>query len=310
MKVNEIRVIFESEDIIKTREEVSKIFYDFGATGLKIEEPLLNLNPLDYYRDAKEFSDIDNAVSAYYPGNFYSEKRNIEIKKKLSEIFDERDDVVYNVSICSYEEEDYQNSWKHHLFPEKISERFVVKPTWREYTSEDSELVIELDPGRAFGTGSHSTTSLCVKIMEEQISENNISVLDIGTGSGILMIVAAKLGAKKVVGIDIDELAVEVAQENMELNKIDKTQFEVIKGDLISSLKDEKFDFVVANILSDVILLLLQDISKVIKIGGKIILSGIIDEKEHRIVKEIEKIGYKILEIKKEKEWRAILVQA
>ncbi len=310
MKVNEIRVIFESDDILKTREEISKVFYDFGATGLKIDEPLIDLNPLDYYRDAKEFYDVDNAVSAYYPGNFYSERRNIEIKNKLSELFDEREDMVYTVSICSYEEEDYQNSWKHHLYPEKISEKFVVKPTWREYSPEESELVIELDPGRAFGTGSHSTTSLCVKMMEEQILENNVSVLDVGTGSGILMIAAAKLGAGRVVGIDIDELAVEVAQENMELNKIDKNQFEVLKGDLISSLKDEKFDFVVANILADVILLLLQDISKVVKTGGKIILSGIIDEKENEIVKEIEKIGYKILEVKKDKEWRAILVQA
>ncbi|MGL6064657.1 MAG: 50S ribosomal protein L11 methyltransferase [Fusobacteriaceae bacterium] len=310
MKVNEIRVVFESDDIIKTREEISKVFYDFGATGLKIDEPLTHLNPLDYYRDTKEFSDVDNAVSAYYPGNFYSEKRNIEIKNKLSEIFDDRDDVIYSVSICSYEEEDYQNSWKHHLYPEKISEKFVVKPTWREYTPEEGELVIELDPGRAFGTGSHSTTSLCVKIMEEQMQENDISVLDVGTGSGILMIAAAKLGAKRVVGIDIDELAVEVAQENMELNKIDKNQFEVLKGDLISSLKDEKFDFVVANILADVILLLLQDISKVVKTGGKIILSGIVAEKEYEIVNEIEKIGYKILEIKEEKEWKAILVQA
>ncbi|MGL6098317.1 MAG: 50S ribosomal protein L11 methyltransferase, partial [Fusobacteriaceae bacterium] len=125
-----------------------------------------------------------------------------------------------------------------------------------------------------------------------------------------LMVAGAKLGAKRVVGVDIDELAVEVAHENLVLNDVAEEKFEVHKGDLITTLKDEKFDVVVANILADVLLILMQDISYVAKKGGIIILSGIVDEKENLVKNEIERLGYKILEIKSDKEWRGMLVQA
>lgn len=309
MKINEIRVVFESDDIEKVKKEISDIFYSFGATGLKIDEPLQNLNPLDYYKNASEFTQGDNAVSAYFPQNFYSTKRNEAIKEALSKLFDERDDIIYNVDIYSFDEEDYQNSWKNYLYPEKISEKFVVKPTWREYEPENGEIVIELDPGRAFGTGSHSTTSLCVKLLEELEDIENSNVLDVGTGSGILMIAAEKLGASKVVGVDIDELAVEAAEENLILNNVSESKYRVLKGDLISTLKNEKFDIVVANILADVLLILLKDISLVVKEKGKIILSGIVDEKLDLVKNEIERLGYEILEIKEDKEWRAILAE-
>lgn len=311
MKVNEIRVVFESEEIDKVRKEISDLFYSFGATGLKIDEPLQNLNPLDYYKNAEEFYKIENAVSVYFPENIYSVKRNTAITERLNEMFNEREDLIYEVNIYSYDEEDYQNSWKNYLYPEKVSERFVVKPTWREYTPEENELVIELDPGRAFGTGSHSTTSLCIKLMEENIinPRENSTLLDVGTGSGILMIAGSKLGVSEVVGVDIDELAVEAAIENLELNQISKEKYRVYKGDLISNLGNEKFDYVIANILADVILILLKDISKVVKKGGKIILSGIIDEKLDLLVKEIKELGYEIQEIKVDKEWRGILIQ-
>lgn len=312
MRVNEIRVVFDSDDIEKTRKEISDLFYSFGATGLKIDEPLEDLNPLDYYKDANDFRNVDNAVSAYFPENFLSKKRNMMIEERLKEIFSQREDVVYTFDVYSYDEEDYQNAWKNYLYPEKISERFVVKPTWREYEPEEDELVIELDPGRAFGTGSHSTTSLCVKLMENEINEENskeLSLLDVGTGSGILMLAAAKLGVKDIVGVDIDELAVEVAQENLILNGVERENFRVLKGDLISVIEDKKFDIVVANILADVLLILLKDIFKVVKPNGKIILSGIVSDKLPEILKEVESLGYNVLEVKEDKEWRALLIQ-
>ena len=312
MRVNEIRVVFDSDDIEKTRKEISDLFYSFGATGLKIDEPLEDLNPLDYYKDANDFRNVDNAVSAYFPENFLSKKRNMMIEERLKEIFSQREDVVYTFDVYSYDEEDYQNAWKNYLYPEKISERFVVKPTWREYEPEEDELVIELDPGRAFGTGSHSTTSLCVKLMENEINEENskeLSLLDVGTGSGILMLAAAKLGVKDIVGVDIDELAVEVAQENLILNGIERENFKVLKGDLISVIEEKKFDIVVANILADVLLILLKDIFKVVKPNGKIILSGIVSDKLPEILKEVESLGYNVLEVKEDKEWRALLIQ-
>ena len=309
MKVVEIKVIYESDDIERATKEISDIFYGFGVTGLKIEEPMKSKNPLDVYKNEKEFLMVDHAISAYFPLNPYAEKRKMAILSTFEEKFADRDDIIYTVDFYEYDEEDYQNSWKKYLFPEKVSEKFVVKPTWREYTPEADELIIELDPGRAFGTGSHPTTSLCLKLMEENISEGD-SVIDVGTGSGILMIAADRLGASEIYGTDIDELAVESAKENLELNKISEEKAKVYKGDLISVVENKKFDVVVANILADVLLILLHDISKVVKPNGKIIFSGIIEDKCELLKREVESLGFTVEEIKADKEWRAMLIKA
>ena len=308
MKVVEIKVIYESDDIERATKEISDIFYGFGVTGLKIEEPMKSKNPLDFYKNEKEFLMVDHAISAYFPLNPYAEKRKMAILSTFEEKFADRDDIIYTVDFYEYDEEDYQNSWKKYLFPEKVSEKFVVKPTWREYTPGADELIIELDPGRAFGTGSHPTTSLCLKLMEENISEGD-SVIDVGTGSGILMIAADRLGASEIYGTDIDELAVESAKENLELNKISEEKAKVYKGDLISVVENKKFDVVVANILADVLLILLHDISKVVKPNGKIIFSGIIEDKCELLKREVESLGFTVEEIKADKEWRAMLIK-
>lgn len=309
MKVVEIKVIFESEDIEKSKKEIGDIFYSFGATGLKIEEPMTHKNALDFYKNEKDFLMVDHAVSAYFPMNPYSERRNKVIKEAFDENFSEREDIIYTIDFYEYEEEDYQNSWKKYFYTQKISNRFVVKPTWREYEPEEDELIIEIDPGRAFGTGTHPTTSLCIKLMEENIHEND-RVIDVGTGSGILMVAAAKLGAKEIIGTDIDPMAVEVARENLELNKVSEEIAKAYAGDLISVVKEDKFDVVVANILADVLLILLKDISKVARKDGLIIFSGIIVDKLEEMKKAIESQGLEILEIKEDKEWRAILIKA
>ena len=309
MKVVEIKVIYESDDVDRATKEISDIFYDFGVTGLKIEEPMKHKNPLDFYKNEKDFLMVDHAVSAYFPLNIYAEKRKKVILERFEEVFADREDIVYTIDFYEYDEEDYQNSWKKYLFTEKVSERFVVKPTWREYEPKEDELIIELDPGRAFGTGSHPTTSLCLKLMEENIKEGD-SVIDVGTGSGILMIAADRLGASEVYGTDIDELAVESAKENLELNGISEDRARVYLGNLVSVVNGKKFDVVVANILADVLLILLNDISKVVKKDGLVIFSGIIDEKCELLKREVEALGMEILEVKADKEWRAMLIKA
>lgn len=309
MKVEEIKVIFESEDIEKSKKEIGDIFYDFGATGLKIEEPMTHKNPLDFYKNEKDFLMVDHAVSAYFPLNFYAEKRRKAILNAFEEKFSQSEDIIYTVDFYDYEEEDYQNSWKKYFYTQKISNRFVVKPTWRDYEPLEDELVIEIDPGRAFGTGTHPTTSLCIKLMEENISAQD-RVIDVGTGSGILMVAAEKLGAKEIIGTDIDPMAIEVAKENLELNKVSLEKAKAYAGDLISVVKEDKFDVVVANILADVLLILLKDISKVVRKDGLVIFSGIIEDKLEEMKKEIESQGLEILEVKADKEWRAILIKA
>ena len=309
MKVMEIKVIFESDDTEKAKKEIGDIFYDFGATGLKIEEPMTHKNSLDYYKNEKDFLMVDHAVSAYFPVNIYAERRKQAILKRFEETFAEREDIVYTIDFYDFEEEDYQNSWKKYFYTQKISERFVVKPTWREYEPQEDELVIEIDPGRAFGTGTHPTTSLCIKLMEENIKEGN-TVIDIGTGSGILMVAAEKLGAGKIVGTDIDPMAVEVAEENLLLNKVDMEKAKAYAGDLVTVVQDEKFDVVVANILADVLLILLKDISRVVKKDGLVIFSGIIEDKLEEMKRAVEEVGLEILEVKADKEWRAMLMRA
>ena len=309
MKVMEIKVIFESDDTEKAKKEIGDIFYDFGATGLKIEEPMTHKNSLDYYKNEKDFLMVDHAVSAYFPVNIYAERRKQAILKRFEETFAEREDIVYTIDFYDFEEEDYQNSWKKYFYTQKISERFVVKPTWREYEPQEDELVIEIDPGRAFGTGTHPTTSLCIKLMEENIKEGN-TVSDVGTGSGILMVAAEKLGAGKIVGTDIDPMAVEVAEENLLLNKVDMKKAKAYAGDLVTVVQNEKFDVVVANILADVLLILLKDISRVVKKDGLVIFSGIIEDKLEEMKRAVEEVGLEILEVKADKEWRAMLMRA
>lgn len=309
MKVMEIKVIFESDDTEKAKKEIGDIFYDFGATGLKIEEPMTHKNSLDYYKNEKDFLMVDHAVSAYFPMNIYAERRKQAVVKRFEETFAEREDIVYTIDFYDFEEEDYQNSWKKYFYTQKISERFVVKPTWREYEPQEDELVIEIDPGRAFGTGTHPTTSLCIKLMEENIKEGN-TVIDVGTGSGILMVAAEKLGAGKIVGTDIDPMAVEVAEENLLLNKVDMEKAKAYAGDLVTVVQNEKFDVVVANILADVLLILLKDISRVVKKDGLVIFSGIIEDKLEEMKRTVEEVGLEILEVKADKEWRAMLMRA
>lgn len=308
MKLIEVRLIFEADEPQSVKKEITDLFYEFGVQGLKIDEPM-ERGSLDYYKDEKIFLQRDYAVSAYFPINLYVERKKSLIINTFKEKFEDREDLIYSLDFYELDEEDYQNSWKKYLYPEKVSERFVVKPTWREYEADGDEIIIELDPGRAFGTGSHPTTSLCIKQMEEYINEGD-SVIDVGTGSGILMVAANKLGASEAWGVDIDPLAVEVAKENLELNKVDMNTIKLFKGDLVKVVEDKKFDVVVANILADVILLLLNDMSTVVKKGGLMILSGIIEDKAPEIKRRIISLGYEVVSETKDKEWVSFTARA
>ena len=304
MELTEVKVIFDAENIEKCKNEIINAFYEFGVSGVKIDEPM-DRNSLDYYKNEKDFVVNELAVTAYFPKNTYSARREIIIKERFEELFGDRDDLVYNISFYDLADEDYVDNWKKYVFTTKISERFVVKPTWRDYEKNSDELVIELDPGRAFGTGTHPTTYLCIRLMEKYI-ENSHTVIDVGTGSGILMVAANKLGAKEIWGVDIDPDACEVAKENLILNGITDENTKVLVGNLLNVVENKTFDVVVANILADVILMLLKDISKVIKKDGILILSGIIEDKKNLVINACEKEGLELLEVQEDKEWVAL----
>jgi len=308
MKVVEVKVIFHSDNIEKYQKEIGDFFYSFGVQGLKLEEPLKEKNALDFYKNEKDFLMVNYSISAYFPLNPYSEKREKVIREMFTNKFSQEEDLVYQIEFYQHDEEDYENSWKQYFFTQKISERFVVKPTWREYSPLEDELIIELDPGKAFGTGTHPTTSLALKLTEKYVKENS-KVLDVGTGTGILMIAVSKLGAKETVGIDIDELAVESAKENLLLNKIPTNSTRVYKGDLLAVLGEEKFDIIIANILADVLIILLKDIKKVLAEDGIIIFSGIIKKKYQLMKNEAEKYNLQIVESIIDGDWIAITLK-
>ncbi|MGM0502656.1 MAG: 50S ribosomal protein L11 methyltransferase, partial [Bacillota bacterium] len=178
--------------------------------------------------------------------------------------------------VSEVEEEDWANNWKENFKPFHITEDIVIKPTWEEYQAAADEIVIEIDPGQAFGTGQHATTSSCLEAIEANLTAET-SLLDLGTGTGILAIAAAKLGAKEILGLDIDPVAVKAARENAELNDVeDKLEF--VQGDLVDQV-EEKYDLVVANILPHIIIKLIPNLNNVMHSASKFILSGIIVDK-------------------------------
>ena len=199
---------------------------------------------------------------------------------------------------------EWKDKWKEFFKPARISDNIVVKPTWESYDNKDGYKVIEIDPGMAFGTGTHETTSLCVKMLDKYQKESD-KVLDVGCGSGILSIAAALLGARDVLGVDIDPIAVEVAAGNLELNKVTdvaRAQY----GDLTKGV-DYKADVVVANLMADLVMMLSNDVAKHMEPNGYFISSGILVEKEEIVADHLRKQGFEIVEIKEDGLWCAIV---
>lgn len=241
---------------------------------------------------------------------YISEERNVmevieNIKQKVLGLKDYGIDIGEgSVSLGQVKEEDWANEWKKYYKPTRVGQKIVVKPTWEDYENQEGDLVIELDPGMAFGTGTHETTSMCIRELEKYV-DGTKRVFDIGCGSGILAIAAAKLGAKEVVAGDLDEVAVKVSKENCELNNVsDKV---VVKHGSLFEVVEGKADVIVANIIADIIKILANDVSKFLSKDGVFISSGIIHAKIDEVVEALEKNGFEIVEIAKLGEWSAIV---
>ncbi len=204
-------------------------------------------------------------------------------------------------------EDDWAESWKQYYKPVPLG-RVTIVPAWEEYSAKDGEVVIKMDPGMAFGTGTHETTRLVIRLMQDLIAGGE-RVLDVGTGSGILSICASKLGAKSCSAYDIDPVAVKVARENVILGGCDNITVGV--SDLLSGvdLSDGKYDFCVANIVADIIIRMLPDIKKYLKDGSPLILSGIIAERQKEVEESVLKNGFTVEKIITENDWVGMLVR-
>ena len=293
---------------------LSYMLDEIGVEGIEIEDHV----PLSEEDKKKMFVDIlpdpeDNDGTAKV--HFYMEPENCNPEKIMMQVQDIFQEVKQfcnigkgTVSLSETEDKDWINNWKTFFKPFRAADNIVIKPTWETYEKEnEDDILIEIDPGIAFGTGSHETTKLCIQALDKYVKKGD-SVLDVGCGSGILSIAALKLGAAHATAIDIDEVAVKVAAENMEVNHIPASQYTLFDGDLITNsfLKVKAgtgHDIVVANILADVIIPLTDVIRPHLKKGGLYITSGIINTKEEEVREALIANGFEILGVEYMKEW-------
>jgi ribosomal protein L11 methyltransferase len=301
MKWIEIKVTFNNPAKEFATELISNIFYDLKLKGVVVEDS--EVKPVKELENSDEISQADNAVIGYIPDSHQSRTRLEAIREKLIG-FEKEFGIVSKIICHKIDELDWSEAWKEFFHPIKITPKIVIKPSWQNYDANVEDIVIEIDPGMAFGTGTHPTTALCISMIEKHIKRGDI-FLDIGTGSGILMIAAAMLGAQKVCGIDHDKVAVNVAQKNLLLNRIEHKNFELITGNLTDKVH-EKFDIVAANILTETIITLLDSIKYVLKNKSVFICSGIIDKSKGRVVEKMISTGFKITNIEKQEEWVSI----
>jgi ribosomal protein L11 methyltransferase len=301
MKWMEAKVIFDSDDKPLATDLISNIFYDFGLKGVVVEQP--DLEPVEAWGENALRIPDHYSVTGYIPKNELVARRCQSLEKELVRLAKENIHY-YQIVYQEIDEEDWSESWKAYFRPEKIGKNIVVKPPWHDYDSKPGQMVLEINPGMAFGTGTHPTTSTCISLIEKYLKRGD-SLLDVGTGSGILLIAAAKLGAGKVWGIDNDAVAVKIATENLLLNKVDTKKFKIIAGNLVEKVKD-RFDLVVANILSEVILVLLDRIKTVLKENGIFIASGIVEKNKCLVIEKMQRLGFEILEIQTKENWVSI----
>ena len=302
MKYIEAKVSFDHPDPATAADLVADVFFGFDLQGVVIEDPSLDPPTDDWAEDAVA-RPTRNSVLGYLPMNERLERRCRELEAALEETA-QRTGMVWRVRYRELDEQNWAESWKAFFWPQRIGRRIVVKPSWRDFTPRPGDLVLDLDPGMAFGTGTHPTTALCVALLEDHLTPGS-GVLDVGTGSGILLLAAAKLGAGRLAGGDRDELAVRIAAENLRRNGIAADAVCLAQGQLAHPFRG-RFDVVVANILTQVILELVEDIPRVLARGGLFICSGIIEENRALVPARLKAGGFEIVETRSREGWVAI----
>ncbi len=305
---------------LEIREEVEDIVIstlaDIGLEGAEIQDkqPLSEQDKKQMFVDILPDMPEDDGV-AYL--NFYldeDEDVNAMLEKVKAELEELRMFVDIGsgmITLSETEDKDWINNWKQY-FKQFYVDDILIIPSWEEVKEEDKDrMIIHIDPGTAFGTGMHETTQLCIRQLKKYVTSET-ELLDVGTGSGILSIVALKLGAKHAVGTDLDPCAVPAVEENKEANEIPVEAFDMMIGNIIDDkeVQDkvgyEKYDIVVANILADVLVPLTPVILNQMKKGGIYITSGIIDDKEETVVNAVKAAGLEVLEVTHQGEWVSV----
>lgn len=343
MKYHEL-TIYTTEEAV---EMISNFLHEQGAGGVSIEES----GSLERRRDLSFGQWYELPLNDIPEGNvlikgYFSEEEDMDahvaaVRPRIEELREyEIDPGQYEISVFTVDENDWATAWKQYFKPIRVTERLTIKPTWEEYEPSEGELVLEIDPGMAFGTGTHPTTSLCLRALESTIREGD-EVIDVGTGSGILAIGAVKVGAGRVLAVDLDPVAVSSAIENASLNGLED-RIQVLQSDLLGVLKISSgeasswtdnanpveakvraelaaravnepllvsvpCDVIVANILAEIILLFLDDVYAALKPGGTYIASGIYENKEETVASALLASGFEIVDRVREDKWIAFV---
>ncbi|WP_366247187.1 50S ribosomal protein L11 methyltransferase [Terribacillus aidingensis] len=295
-------------------EPISNILHEAGASGVVIQDPedLVKDHKTTfgeiYALDPKDYPAEGIFVKAYLPLNSFLNESVNEIKAAITNLKEYQIDIGANdVTVSEVDEEDWSTAWKKYYKPVKISEKFTIIPTWEEYTPVASdEVIMELDPGMAFGTGTHPTTVLSVQAIERYITKGDV-VIDVGSGSGVLSIAAVLLGAEHVHAFDLDDVAVNSTKVNAELNQA-ADRITASANNLLEGVEVEA-DVIVSNILAEIILKFTDDAYKLIKPGGLFITSGIISQKKGDVKEALIKTGFDIVEVNEMEDWVAIIAK-
>lgn len=290
-------------------ELIAEIFRDLGAGGVVIEDPeLVN----DYITSGKwDYTDIPIATEtdvvtekAYLVVNGELEGRLQTFKQEVKALEARGVNIEPGIiTTCELQDEDWSDTWKQYFHTEKPGERIVIKPTWEAYEAKDDEIIIELDPGAAFGTGTHATTSMCIKELEKLVHTGDV-VFDVGTGSGILSIIAAKLGAKEIQAVDYDDSVLKIVEENLVQNKVEH-MVSVAQSDLMQNIHG-KANLVIANIIADIIIRLFAQLDEHLESNGTLLTSGIIEDRIDDVIEAGEKHGFAVVKRMENKGWACI----
>ncbi|WP_188453613.1 50S ribosomal protein L11 methyltransferase [Virgibacillus oceani] len=310
MKWSEICIHTTNEAI----EPISHILHETGASGVVIEDPLDLIKERDtsygeiYELDPKEYPEEGVYVKAYLPVNSFLGETVNEIKQAINGLMLYDIDLGHNqVTLSEINEEEWATAWKKYYKPVKISKKITITPTWEDYPPVSSdELIIELDPGMAFGTGTHPTTVLSIQGLEQFINKDDV-IIDVGCGTGVLSIASVLLGAKKVYAYDLDEVAVKSTKLNTKLNKVDQ-QILTKQNNLLDHVHKEA-DIVVSNILAEIIVRFITDAWNNLKHNGLFITSGIIQAKKALVKGELQKNGFEIIEVNEMEDWVSIIAK-
>lgn len=295
-------------------EPVSNILHEAGASGVVIEDPIdlikdwgTHLGEI-YQLSPDDYPEEGVIIKAYFLVNNDLPEKIDEIKLAINGLELHNIDLGHNkVVLCEVDEQDWETAWKKYYKPVQISSRITICPTWEEYVAKsEEEQIIELDPGMAFGTGTHPTTVLCIQAIESYLKKGD-KVIDVGTGSGVLSIAAAKLGARHVLALDLDEVAVTSAKMNVEYNKVNDL-VTVKQNDLLDGV-NEPCDVIVANILAEIIVRFVHDAAKVLKHEGYFITSGIIESKKELVIDNLISNGFTVQETMQIDDWVAIIAK-